>query len=144
MQKTVRRLLRIDFVRFCVVGASGFVINATLLFFLTESVGLRAGVAQLIAAEVALFSNFIFHHTWTYKRNNVQKTIPQLIVQFHATSWAAVLGSALIVDVTTHQFGLSNFVALVISSLTVLFWNFGWSRYVIWRKQLPKEEAEES
>jgi putative flippase GtrA len=52
------RLLKIDFVRFCIVGGTGFVINFILLVFLTKVIGLHIFIAQFIGAEIALFSNF--------------------------------------------------------------------------------------
>jgi dolichol-phosphate mannosyltransferase len=141
----MRRLLKIDFVRFCIVGASGFVINLALLTLLYKRLHSPLFIAQILAAEVALFSNFMFHHHWTYKANNVRKTISKLIVQFHMTSWVAVVGSALIVSFGVHVMHLQYFTALVAASATALFWNFAWSKFVIWRHQHePSDDKEEA
>lgn len=140
MQQKITQLLQIDFVRFCIVGASGFVINAVLLMILNKDLH-SPFVAQLIAAEIALFSNFLFHHHWTYKANKVRKTMSKLIVQFHLTSWAAIIGSAALVTVGISKFHLHEVVALAISSGIALFWNFGWSKFMIWRSS-PKEHSE--
>lgn len=140
-------LLKIDFVRFCIVGASGFLINFALLTLLYKTMDSPLFVAQILAAEVALFSNFLFHHHWTYKASKVRKTISTLIVQFHLTSWMAIIGSALIVSVGVQVFHLSYFIALMIASGTALFWNFGWSKFVIWRRhggeKDPHNQSEE-
>jgi dolichol-phosphate mannosyltransferase len=130
----MRRLLKIDFVRFCIVGSLGFVINFFLLTLLYKVFHSPLFIAQIAAAEVALFSNFMFHHHWTYKASNVRKTITKLIVQFHVTSWAAILGSAVIVSLGVHVFKLNYVIALVFASASALFWNFGWSKFVIWRR----------
>jgi len=140
VQQKITQLLQIDFVRFCIVGASGFVINAVLLMVLNKDLH-SPFVAQLIAAEIALFSNFMFHHHWTYKANKVRKTMSKLIVQFHLTSWAAIIGSAALVTVGINVFHLHEVVALAISSGIALFWNFGWSKFMIWRSS-PKESHE--
>jgi putative flippase GtrA len=137
----IQKLLKMDFVRFCIVGASGFVINAALLVLLNKDLK-SPFVAQLIAGEIALFSNFMFHHRWTYKADYVRKTMTTLIVQFHATSWAAILGSAIIVTAGIKYFHLPEIVALAFSSTIALFWNFGWSRYVIWRKHEEPKAVE--
>lgn len=131
----VRRLLQIDFVRFCLVGATGFIINYTILTILNEWLHSPLYVAQLLAAEIALFSNFMFHHRWTYKASTVRKTISKLIIQFHATSWVAVVGSVLMVTAGVKFLHLSNLMALVLSSATALLWNFSWSKYVIWHSR---------
>lgn len=135
------RLLKIDFVRFCIVGALGFVINAALLTLLYKVVHSPLVIAQLIASEVALFTNFMFHHKWTYKASKVRKTITTLIVQFHLTSWMAIIGSVLMVTAGVHVLNLNYFAALVLSSAVALLWNFSWSKYVIWhaRGDKPKD-----
>jgi putative flippase GtrA len=99
-------------------------------------------LAQLIAAEVALFSNFILHHNWTYKHNKVKKSIVTLLIQFHATSWPAILGSAVMVSIFESVFGFNEFLSLIGSSLIALFWNFGWSKYVVWRRVTEKQIQE--
>lgn len=140
MQQKIAQLLQIDFVRFCIVGASGFVINAILLMILNKDLH-SPFVAQLIAAEIALFSNFMFHHHWTYKATQVRKTMSKLILQFHLTSWAAIIGSAALVTVGINKFHLHEVVALAISSAIALFWNFGWSKFMIWRSSPKVSEA---
>jgi putative flippase GtrA len=136
------RLLKVEFIRFCIVGVTGFIINFILLYILNGVFGLYIVLAQLIGAEVALFSNFIMHHNWTYKHHKVEKTKHRLIMQFHLTTWPAILGSVAMVSVSVKVFHLSNFVALIISSVISLFWNFVWSKYVIWRNVSPADIQE--
>jgi putative flippase GtrA len=137
----IARLLQIEFIRFCIVGGTGFVINFILLYLLNGVFGLDIILAQFIGAEIALFSNFILHHNWTYKHHNVEKPKHQLIIQFHLTTWPAILGSVAMVSISVKVFHLSNFVALIISSVISLIWNFVWSKYVIWR-DVSSEEIE--
>jgi len=131
--KKMARLLKVDFIRFCLVGGSGFILNLAILSLLQNLTGLSIFVSQLIAAEIALFSNFILHHHWTYKHNNVHKSLPKLLIQFHASSWPAILGSATMVSLAEHYLHLNNFFALILSSSIVLVWNYCWSKFVIWR-----------
>lgn len=134
----IERLLKLEFVRFCIVGGLGFVINFILLNGLKEF-GLSVWLAQLIGAEVALGSNFILHHNWTYKSHKVEKGLRSLVIQFHATTWPAIIGSVIMVGVSEKSFNLNNFQALVISSLISLIWNFCWSKYVVWRDVTTKD-----
>jgi putative flippase GtrA len=135
----IQHLIKIDFVRFCIVGGTGFVINFIILVLLHKAFGMPVFIAQLVGAEIALFSNFLMHHHWTYKGHNVQKTIPTLLVQFHATTWPAILGSTLMVTAGEKLLHFSDLLALAVSSAIALVWNFGWTRYVIWRKITPAE-----
>lgn len=136
------KLLKIDFVRFCIVGGTGFLINLGILVSLTRAFSFNVFFAQLIGAEIALFSNFILHHHWTYNRNKVKKSIPTLILQFHASSWPAIIGSSVMVSVLVGVLHINKIEALVISSAVALAWNFVWSKYVIWRDVNEKEIEE--
>ncbi|HMT19614.1 MAG TPA: GtrA family protein [Candidatus Saccharibacteria bacterium] len=136
----ILKLLQKDFVRFCIVGAIGFIVNATLLKLFVDYVHLRVYIAQALAAEIALFINFVFHHNWTYRRASENKSIKQLVVQFHMSSWVAILGSALIVGVLVNKLNMPLMVSLAISSLAALFWNFFWTKYVIWKKHITTND----
>lgn len=140
-KEKISRLLKLDFIRFCVVGGIGFLINLVLLNVFHIVFKLPIVVAQLIAAEVALFSNFMLHHHWTYKDSRVDKPFKKLILQFHATAWPAIVGSSAMVVVGVNVFHLLTIEALVMSSAVALLWNFFWSKYVIW-KDTTKEDIE--
>lgn len=129
----MEKIIRHHFVRFCLVGALGFVINYLILTLLYKLLGIPVFIAQLVAAEIALFSNFLLHHNWTYKGHGVQKGIGQLLIQFHASSWVAIVGTAGIISFCVDYLHLHYFPALVIASVLALGWNFLWSKYVIWR-----------
>lgn len=143
MYKKLEQLLRIDFVRFCIVGTLGFLINLVILTVLYKVLNLPLIISQIIASEIALFSNFMLHHKWTYRASNVRKTISKLIIQFHITSWIAVVGSTVMVTVGVTIFKLDSSVSLVIASSIALFWNFVWSRYGIWRKEKTPTKIDE-
>ncbi len=138
-REKIERLLKIDFVRFCIVGGTGFVINFIILTTLHKYFQAPIYVAQFIGAEVALFCNFLLHHHWTYKKNKVNKTISNLLVQFHATSWPAIIGSTLMVSAGVNTFHMSSLTALIVSSAIALMWNFAWSKFVIWRDVTPAQ-----
>lgn len=137
-KKQLTKILKIDFVKFCIVGGLGFVINFTILGVLHKVLDWPLIIAQLIGAEIALFSNFLLHHHWTYK-NRSKRSLTSLIIQFHAVSWPAILGSTVMVSFGVRVLHLSDFLALAASSAIALVWNFAWSKYVIWRKITPSD-----
>lgn len=103
---------------------------------------MHAFISQLVSSELALFGNFMLHHRWTYKRHHVQKTLSALLIQFHATSWPAILGSSVMVSAGETYLHLTSLVALAMSSAVLLCWNFAWSKFVVWRDVAPKEIEE--
>lgn len=138
-REQIRRLLKIDFIRFCIVGGTGFVINFIILLVLPHLLPVSVFVSQLIGAEVALGSNFLLHHHWTYKNKKVKKSVRTLLWQFHASSWPAILGSSLMVSAGVRFLHLNKYVALMLTSAIVLGWNFSWSKFVIWRGEKAAE-----
>ncbi|MGD8373717.1 MAG: GtrA family protein [Candidatus Woesebacteria bacterium] len=131
----MKQLLRVDFVRFCIVGATGFAANFIILTMLFKVFGWPIFIAQLVASEISLFSNFILHDRWTYKHKTVTKTISQLLIQFHISSWMAILGSALLVAFMVDRLNWSYVIALMVSSAIAMIWNFSWTKFVIWRNE---------
>jgi dolichol-phosphate mannosyltransferase len=142
--KIINTLLKAQFIKFCLVGALGFFINYLILYFLNSILGLYIFVAQLIGSEIALFINFLLHHNWTYKEHLVKKTKTKLLIQFHLTSWPAIVGSAVMVTVLEKIFHLNNLIALGISSFIALMWNFLWSKHLVWRRVKPNTEVSDS
>ena len=132
-KRKLNQALGITFIRFCVVGAWGFGLNFALLTTLYKEFGLSLFISQLIAGEIALFNNFLLHHHWTYKKRKSQKAFQDLLVQFHATSWVAIVGTALIVNLGVRYAHLSYFASLVIGGMAALAWNYMWSKFVIWK-----------
>jgi dolichol-phosphate mannosyltransferase len=135
----MRQALKFDFIRFCIVGSLGFIINFSLLTLLYKVFEINIFISQLIAAEISLFNNFLLHHKWTYKRNNVVKNLKDLLWQFHVTSWVAIIGSALLVSLFASVLGMHYFLSLVISSSIALSWNFFWTKYVVWKHHHANE-----
>lgn len=138
----MKRLLSLDFVRFCLVGAGGFLINFALLTLFYKIFDLPILVSQLFASEIALFHNFLWHHYWTYKGRSGAKSPLTLLIQFHATSWVAIIGTTLLVGFGVDVLKLNYALVLVISSLIALFWNFTWTKFYIWKNHKNKDSQE--
>lgn len=64
--RTVRRLLENQFVRFCAVGASGYLVNLAVYAALLE-VGMHYLASAAIAFLVAAASNYLWNRTWTFR-----------------------------------------------------------------------------
>jgi dolichol-phosphate mannosyltransferase len=140
--KKLERLLKLELIRFCIVGGTGFVINLVVLTLLHKVIGIPIFIAQVVGAETALFNNFMLHNNWTYKHKKVEKSIGSMLIQFHATTWPAILGSAVMVSLAVHFLHFSNLLALIASSAVVFAWNYTWSKFIIWRGVSPQEIEE--
>lgn len=123
-----------DFARFSLVGLLGFLINLALLYIFYKRLGWPIIIAQFVSGEVSLFHNFLWHHHWTYKGHNSAKSLARLVGEFHATTWAAIAAGIIIVSGGVKLLHMHYALALIISSAVGWLWNFGWSRFYIWRR----------
>ena len=61
-----RKFDLLRFVKFCLVGASGTLVNMGLLWLLTEFAGLPYLVSAAVGIETSIISNFTFHDFFTF------------------------------------------------------------------------------
>lgn len=65
IHRIVRRLLESQFLRFCLVGASGYVVNLAVYAALLAA-GLHYLAAAALSFLVAAASNYAWNRTWTF------------------------------------------------------------------------------
>ncbi len=58
-----------QFARFCGVGALGFLIDAGLLLWFTQSLGLNPYLARVFSIALALTMTWAMHRNWTFRSN---------------------------------------------------------------------------
>jgi putative flippase GtrA len=58
----------IQLLKFCIVGASGYVVNLIVYYVLIHSAGAHYLVASIIAFLVAWLNNFALNRQWTFPR----------------------------------------------------------------------------
>lgn len=129
-----RKIVKIDFVRFCIVGGVGFLVHSSIFFTLKNVLGVPAELAYLIGAEGALFSNFTAHHFWTYKNIVTVKRKRVLLREFHASFWTGALINFGVFVIIIRICTLPDIIGLIGGSIAALLWNFFWTKRVIWRE----------
>ncbi len=133
-----RRLLKIDFFRFALVGATGFSISFVLLYILHGKMGMPYSPALILSNEGGLLSNFVFHETWTYKHlDHKHKPIWQKFWHFHMSSWSGIILIFIIGTVSVKVFHVHYLISQVIASGVVMFWNFFWTKFFIFKGKTP-------
>lgn len=135
----MKKLLKIDFIRFGIVGGIGFCISEVLLFLLKGKLGMPLLVGFVGSNEGALISNFVLHETWTYKHINHQgRSLIQKLVRFHLSSWSGV---AIVVGIgllTVKFLKVNPYLGQAIGSSIAMFWNFFWTKYFIFKGHTPE------
>lgn len=133
-------LFRPRFIKFGIVGASGVVVNLSMLYlgqeFLFRHIAqetLRLNISLAFAILIATISNFTWNRRWTWHDRKSLRTTT-LLVQFGQYALACWVGTAIQVGLTNVfalflHYLLANLIAVVIASLFNFvandLWTFG-------------------
>jgi dolichol-phosphate mannosyltransferase len=136
--KHIYRLMRrrgelTRFVKFCLVGASGVLVNMGLLWLLTEFAGLFYLVSAAISIESSIISNFMLNDVFTFpdRRARGVKNLLRRLLKFNIVSLAglginmAVLW--LLTDILGVYYLLSNLCGIALATLWNYIVNFWWT-----------------
>jgi len=127
------------FVRFCIVGASGTLIDTTMLFLLSDPRTLNWSLtgSKIIAAEVALANNFIWNDLWTFgKFSRCQNTFRQRarrFLKFNLLCSVGIILNLIILNVGFKVFHMNRYIANLSAIFVVTFWNYNTNRKLSWR-----------
>lgn len=142
-------LLRIKesqrFIKFGIVGFTGYLVNALGLWFFAKA-GFPEWAIWATATELAIISNFIFNNIWTFKKEKITGVgkIVYKFFQFNLTSAGALIIQTVFGTLGVHLFGpqyrqlLLPFIILFM----VLPYNYFMYNAVIWKTwKLPWSKA---
>ncbi len=133
-------LFRPRFIKFGIVGASGVVVNLSVLYLGQEVLfreiaqqTLRHNISLAFAILIATISNFTWNRRWTWHDRKSLRTTT-LLVQFGQYALACWVGTAIQIGLTNLfalflHYLLANLIAVVIASLFNFvandLWTFG-------------------
>lgn len=123
------------FLKFCVVGATGFGVNMGGYWLLTRVAGLYDLVALIIALEVSILSNFTLNELWTFrdKRSGALRGVALRAAKFNLVSAGAIAIYYAIFIPLTRFAEVYDLLALLIAVFVGLIWNFGVNFLWTWR-----------
>jgi dolichol-phosphate mannosyltransferase len=143
----------IRFVKFCFVGASGVGVNVGIFWILTRFAGLtkdrtffdiasgifqihvtRDFLAQAIAIETSIVSNFILNDIFTFRDR--RKTGSNFIVRLLKFNLISLAGAAIQIGVYAllfHVLGVHDIVSTLIGIAIATLWNYLLNMWWTWR-----------
>ncbi len=120
------------FIKFSVVGGSGVIVNAGLLWVFTEVIGLDYRISSIVAIFAAIANNFLWNYLWTWRdrRTRFAASKVGMLLRFYAASGAVamIVNWGLLVLLTEYA-GLNYQVANLIGILCGTLINFLASHY---------------
>ena len=134
------------YVKFCVVGGSGVFVDMGVIYLLAGLGEWNATGSKIIAAEVALFNNFIWNDLWTFRGEGERRWRAWFIRlgKFNLICAAGIGLSVLLLHIQVYALGINlyaaNFIAIVIASI----WNFQVNSRFSWRAPTGPADAARS
>ncbi|MBL7078572.1 glycosyltransferase family 2 protein [Candidatus Shapirobacteria bacterium] len=127
-----------SFLKFAVVGFTGYFINALGLEFFYR-LGLPPNWAAAIGAELAIISNFTWNNLWTFsfKKISGSLSIVKKFLTFNLTSLGAVVIQFIVVGLGTNFTGDAWRQIWLVAAIGFFVLPYNWLMYnkVIWKKK---------
>jgi dolichol-phosphate mannosyltransferase len=122
------------FLKFCLVGGAGVVVNMGMLYLFTDIVGLYYLLSSIIAIEIAILNNFFWNDIWTWrdrrKRGGVQ-FFKRLIKYNISANFSSFVGNIVTLWILTSIFGwyymYANLVGIMIGVVLNFSLNDRWT-----------------
>ena len=129
-----------SFLKFCLVGALGFLVNTGLLWILTDGVGLYYVLSSAISIEASILFNFSLNDTWTFRnRKGLGNSILVRAIRYNLVCIAGALLNLGILTLMTEAFGVYYLISNLVGMIAAVLWNYTGSIKWAWRKRLsPK------
>ncbi|MDQ2096927.1 MAG: glycosyltransferase [Tychonema bourrellyi B0820] len=125
------------FLRFGVVGFSGVFVNMGVLYVLRHSLNLELTRSLIIAAELAIISNFLWNDLWTFgdisKRQPGNRQRLKRLLKFNVICLMGLIVNVLLVNLLFNVFGMNEYLANLIAIAAVTMWNFWINTKLSWR-----------
>ncbi len=126
----------IRFLKYCIVGIIGMVINTIILVFLTN-LGSYYIFSSVVAGEISILSNFAINDHWTFNELIVigkSHTYFMRAIHYNWTRLSMIFSNALILYLLTRFLSINYVISNIIAMGTGIVWGYFSAMKIVWRK----------
>jgi putative flippase GtrA len=127
----------VQLVKFCAVGASGYVVNLCVFALCVEALGLHHLVGATVAFVVAVTNNFWWNRHWTFRAGRVRAGFQA--ARFFAVSVAAFLFAAAVLELLVGVAGLPEVPSQAMAIIAATPLNFIGNKMWSFRIELSRD-----
>jgi len=120
------------YIKFAIVGASGTIVNLSIVALLKYVIGVIHEVAAAVGIEVSIVNNFILNDMWTFRGRRRGSRFVRLL-KFHASSFAGILTQYAVSIATYHLITHESVSSQFIGILAGFIINYLISKSYVWR-----------
>jgi dolichol-phosphate mannosyltransferase len=119
------------FIQFGLVGGTGVLVDMTVLFLLADprTLGWNLSLSKAIAAEIAIFNNFIWNDLWTFRDLSADqagwRSRSNRFGRFNLICLAGIALNIIILNIEVHSLHMNVYLANLAAIFLVSLWNFG-------------------
>ena len=110
------------FLKFCLVGGSGVIVDFSITYICKEWLRLNKYVANSLGFLCAASSNYILNRTWTFANNDPH--IAEQYMRFIGFSLVGLIINNLVIYLLHKTTSLNFYVTKLIATIIVTLWNF--------------------
>ena len=124
-----------DFIRYCLVGGIGVIVNLSTYLFLNRYFQIPLEVASLIAIETSIVSNFLLNNYWTFKHRVKKLSMYRRLINFHiAAGISGILFYYLFFLFLTTVLEVNDVLSIMVATITGTISNYTINSLWTWRK----------
>jgi putative flippase GtrA len=118
----INELLLFKFLKFCIVGSSGMIIDFGTTWFLKEKVKINKYLANSTGFILAATSNYVLNRLWTFQSDNSH--IGTEYISFMTISLIGLGINNLVLFLLTEKMKLNFYLSKLFAIGVVTIWNF--------------------
>ena len=117
----------LQFIKFCVVGGTGVVVDFGITFLFKEKLKLNKYIANSLGFMAAASTNYLLNRWWTFRSHDPE--VAQQYVQFVGISAIGLILNNIIIYLLNDKARLNFYLSKLIAIGLVTQWNFFMNYY---------------
>lgn len=136
LAERLRALPVARFLKFCVVGGSGVVVNYAVYLPLTRWLGLLEETALVASIAVSIFTNFLLNEAWTFRDRRTGGSAGKLrrLGRFYLVSLGGAVIQWGVSMICFRWLGIDDRLAVLVGIGVATAWNFVVNLLWTWKK----------
>ncbi|HOG37220.1 MAG TPA: GtrA family protein [Paludibacteraceae bacterium] len=118
----IDKIFILKFIKFCVVGASGMVVDFGVTWILKEKLKVNKYIANSIGFILAATSNYVWNRLWTFQSENSGIAVEYL--SFIGISIIGLLINNIVVYILNDKLKITFYLSKLFAICVVTLWNF--------------------
>lgn len=115
-------MLIIKFIKFCIVGFSGLVIDFIITYISKEKLKIHKYISNSLGFVIAVCTNYYLNRIWTFESNSTQ--IFEEYTSFLIISIVGLITNNIFLYLFHEKMGKQFYISKFIAILLTSFWNF--------------------